>query len=819
MFRIVFTVLLLFIPFLSLGINIKGYVQDKDTRQPIANALIKVSAQPHISVFTDSLGAFQLDPDFNSKQLLLIVKAAGYKTDTVQFKNTDKNLITIYLKSSLYELKDVAIIHKSIERINAENPLTISTITERELLQQSSNNLVDALVHLSPGISALSTGPNISKPFIHGLGYNRVLTLYDDVRQEGQQYGDEHGLEIDPYNVAKVEIIKGPASLLYGSDALAGVIKIYPNLIDRQDKTWQGLSQSEYHHNNQLLGQSISINYGSPNYALVLSGAAKQAQNYHNAIDGPVYLSNFWERHFSALQYFKGKNHLGSLNFTLFQNQQGIPDGSRDSISRKFTKQVNEASDDNIKQRPIVSTNELNAYKIPDLAQYIQHYRVIFKEEIKTINQDKLNLLLALQQNQRTEHTHPKYKDIPGMSMRLNTLNYSVNYTHNFSEHAHYIMGINGMLQNNLNKKASDFPIPNYKLFEIGAFMNSQIKIQKMYWSAGIRIDQRNVSWDNFYTTYDSTLQMDLVTKNPIAQSQLLYGAYAKSFQGISGGIGMSWEINKHLFLKTNIGKAYRAPNLTELSSNGLDPGAHIIYLGNKNFKPEFSFQKDIGLLFKNKQWNIELALFHNQINHYIYMAALLDAQGNLKLDPQGNRTYQYQQAKALLYGVDFKFVYAPVQLPNLCFEQSISTVYGFNKAPIYKNKGVNGEYLPLIPPMQMRSQISYTWKNFFHKDLSIKPYISWEHAATQDRYLALNSTETLSPAYSLWHCGIAATYQYKDSKAIQLIFQVHNLLDKVYQSHTNRLKYFEYYTHSPNNHYGIYAMGRNMSLKLILPF
>jgi len=94
--------------------------------------------------------------------------------------------------------------------------------------QNLSTNIIDAIAKTLPGISAVTTGPNISKPFIRGLGFNRVLTLYDGVRQEGQQWGDEHGIEVDGYGVAKIEVVKGPASLSYGSDALAGVVNLIP---------------------------------------------------------------------------------------------------------------------------------------------------------------------------------------------------------------------------------------------------------------------------------------------------------------------------------------------------------------------------------------------------------------------------------------------------------------------------------------------------------------------------------------------------------------------------------------------------------------
>src|SRR5674536_364294 len=101
------------------------------------------------------------------------------------------------------------------------------TVSSRELQQNLNTNIIDAISKL-PGVSAVTTGPNVSKPFIHGLGYNRVLTLYDDVRIEGKQWGDEHGIEVDENAVDRIEIVKGPASLTYGSDALAGVINLLP---------------------------------------------------------------------------------------------------------------------------------------------------------------------------------------------------------------------------------------------------------------------------------------------------------------------------------------------------------------------------------------------------------------------------------------------------------------------------------------------------------------------------------------------------------------------------------------------------------------
>ena len=161
-----------------------------------------------------------------------------------------------------------------------------------------------------PGISEVTTGPNISKPFIHGLGYNRVLTLYDGVRQEGQQWGDEHGIEVDEYGIDRAEIVKGPASLIYGSDALAGVVNLIP-FPPVQNGTIQGNFLGEYQTNNGLFGGSLSLD-GNQN-GIIWGGriSHKQAKDYQDRYDGRVYNTAFSET--DAKYVYGYKQELGLL--------------------------------------------------------------------------------------------------------------------------------------------------------------------------------------------------------------------------------------------------------------------------------------------------------------------------------------------------------------------------------------------------------------------------------------------------------------------------------------------------------------------------
>jgi iron complex outermembrane receptor protein len=171
----------------------------------------------------------------------------------------------------------------------------ITLVSKTDLNRQSAANVIDALTRLVPGLTALTTGPAISKPVIRGLGYNRILTLHDGVRQEGQQWGDEHGIEVDEASVQKAEVMKGPASLLYGSDGMGGVIHLL-STVPFAKGTRQALVQSGFQSNNGLW--SVHANLGAHqkngfNWRVYVSG--KSAGDYRNASDGKVLNSRFSE--------------------------------------------------------------------------------------------------------------------------------------------------------------------------------------------------------------------------------------------------------------------------------------------------------------------------------------------------------------------------------------------------------------------------------------------------------------------------------------------------------------------------------------------
>lgn len=757
---------------------------------------------------------FPIIPTKNNDEITLNM---GSEKDTLKTQRNDAQA-TSHLRSHFLGLEEIIISASTRASLASENPLASASVSSKQIERTTENNIIDTLVKNIPGLKAVKTGPNISKPFIRGLGYNRVLTLYDGIRQEGQQYGDEHGLEIDDYNIERAEVIKGPASLLYGSDAIAGVISLFPYIPSAHDSKLHGKYLNEYQTNNNLIGSGLRLNYSNKRFLFALNSSYRIAKNYRNPIDGRVYLTNFKVTNLSAIAGYKTDKGFTYFNLTLYDNHQGIPDGSRDALTRKFTKQTSEQDQDDIFNRPIVSEQELNSYKIPDLSQHIQHYRAYLHSSYE-IGDGDVDFLFGVQQNIRREFTHPTNTKQAGMYMRLNTLNYGIRYNAPRFANIETSIGINGMLQNNKNKDATDFPIPDYDLIDGGIYLYGKWKKNKWSISGGVRYDLRQVQWNDFYIAEDPITGFEKQSDANNPNADLQFEAFQKTYRGLSGSIGTTFQAHKNFSLKVNIGRAYRAPNITEIGSNGLDPGAHIIYLGNRTFSPEFSLQEDFGVNWRFRNISGEISVFNNNIHNFMYMSTIADSQGNPLLDAQGNRTYQYEQSKAQLYGGEFWFALHPRNWKGFRWDNNLSVVYGYNRQSELKGKGTEGEYLPLIPPLTINSSLLQRIESKSKWLNSITPKLEVEHSAPQNKYFGINGTETATPSYTLFNLGFTAEIKFTEDHIIHFVFQVNNLFDKAYQSHLNRLKYFEYYEKTPNGRYGIYNMGRNFALKIILPF
>jgi iron complex outermembrane receptor protein len=271
--------------------ELKGMISENKNAIPFANIIVKETRN---GVMSNEDGKYSIKGIPEGKYTLEI-SGLGYKKIEKKIHLKSNLEIDFELELLKHELHEFVITGVSKATRIKENPLAITRVGIKNIEQSNESNLMDVLQKNTSGVSMLKTGPNISKPFIRGLGYNRVLTLVDGIRQEGQQWGDEHGLEIDAYGMQSIEVIKGPASLMYGSDAVAGVVSLIPQEADTTLKGVHGKIVNEYQHNNNLIGNGAYLMQTIKKVSYQISASHRLAKNYSNKADGRVYNTGFQE--------------------------------------------------------------------------------------------------------------------------------------------------------------------------------------------------------------------------------------------------------------------------------------------------------------------------------------------------------------------------------------------------------------------------------------------------------------------------------------------------------------------------------------------
>ena len=815
-----------------IGLAVPGLAQEhtitgqvSSAEGPLESATVMVEGT-RLAGTTDLFGVYVIQRVTGSSCELLI-SLVGYRSQRLRVAlAAGTTVVNVVLEKGASLLDEVVVTGVSRATLIRENPLAMVAVSTRDIEQTSAPNVIDAIASHAPGFVAVKTGPNVSKPFINGLGYNRVLTLYDGLRVETQQWGDEHGVPMDDYIIERAEVIKGPASLMYGSDAIAGVLSLFPAIPHGGDGALHLRYLSEYQSNNGLAGNSLMLSQGGEHWSWALRGSERIARNYTNHIDGRVYNTGFKMGNASGFLGYKSKNGFSHLSASWYDNRQGIPDGSRDSLTRKFTYQVYESPGENIlqpqtddiKNRPVASQNMLNSYKLSPLSQHIQDYR-LYTDNCYQLGAGDIRASLGFEENKRREFDHPTDAGLPGEYIILKTLNYGLRYNAPSIGNIEPSFGVNGMYQTNSNNHtATDLPIPNYHLLDAGAYAYGKWKQGRWTIAGGVRFDHRTEKGHDMYSKADpATGFFRQVGINDSAGALHPFSPFTLHFRGVSGSIGATWQVSDRVSVKGNVARGYRSPNITEIASNGLDPGAHIYYLGNLAFSPEFSLQEDAGVSGDWQDWFFSMNVFSNYIRHYIYEDQAVDAAGNPLVIVPGNKTFQFQQTNAQLYGGDAELRVHPKAWNGLHLDNAFTCVYGYNRNARYNKAGDRGEYLPFIPPPRLLTGVGYdhAMRGGVVRSLAFK--VQMDHSWAQNRYLGLFNTEMPTPQYTLFDVSAHSDLRYGKRQTMQLQLQVNNVFNTAFQSHLSRLQYFEYYKASPNGHLGIFEMGRNICIKAIL--
>ncbi|MBR6285272.1 MAG: TonB-dependent receptor [Muribaculaceae bacterium] len=661
------------------------------------------------------------------------------------------------------ELKQVVVIGPTGAVRMQDMSMPASVIGRDDLRQAAATNIVDA-VSKFPGVAQISTGGGISKPVIRGLGYNRVVVVADGVRQEGQQWGDEHGVEIDANAVSSVEVLKGPASLLYGSDALAGVLKFNTDPVVPLGKMRLNVN-SEYQTNNGLF--NYSLNFGGNRHGLAwnLRYGDKMAHAYKTPIDGYVPNTQFRER---ALSGMLGVNRAWGhtrLTASYFHLTPSIAEGERNP----FTGQLEQPYDDATTYR----------HGLP--YQQVYHYKAVLDNAFH-VGGGKLNAVVAYQQNRRQEYEQP---DAYGLYLKLHTVNYNVHYVTRRLGDWRITSGVNGMWQQSTNQ-GDEYLIPDYSLLDFGVFATTTATMGPWALNGGVRFDNRHLS---------SNELMD--------DGALRFAAFKRNFTGFTASVGAVWHACEHLDLRANAARGFRAPNISELASNGVHEGSLRYEMGNSTLKPEFSLQFDLGLDYNNSWMEAQLSLFSNRIDNYIFIHRSPEVIDKYFM------TYRYDSGDAQLLGGELALDIHPWHFLH------VGSSFALVNA-VQLHQPSDTKYLPFTPAPRWQADVK--WEILHDGRLFNNAFVSLgvDYNFEQNHYYRADGTETATPAYCLLNASIGTDVMLRGKRVACVSIAGTNLTNKAYQSHLSRLKYAD--VNPVTGQRGVLNMGRNIVFKIAIP-
>ena len=718
--KILITLFVGFSALLNAQNKISGTIKDKEN-QPIKGVSVFVS-DLHKSSSTDEKGNFSIN-NLPLGNIKIAISALGFinqnKTIAVQ---SGENKLDLILESTIFQMDEV-IVATAFNKLQSQNVMKVEHESMKSLQQKGTSTLIEGLATI-PGVSQVSTGTSIGKPVIRGLSGNRVLVYSQGVRMENQQFGDEHGLGLNDAGVESVEVIKGPASLLYGSDALGGVLYFNPEKFAKTN-TFHGDFSQKLFSNTLGSNTSLGLKTSTENWKYLVRGSYSLHSDYKISDGNRVTNTRYNEQDFKAGIGYSNSRFSSVLRYNFNKLDLGIPENG-------IAEQSTNYNTDFPKQGVFNHLLSLNS--------------TVF------LKNSKLDIDLGYISNDRSEFED---SDVAILHLKLKTLNYNLKYYFPKIGKLESILGIQGMQQTNLNS-GIEFLIPDAATNDFGVFGTANYEWKSNVIQAGIRFDNRNISSES----------------QGISGDEGSFEAVNKSFNSINGSLGYKTNLTEKLTLRLNFASGFRAPNLAELTSNGVHEGTNRYEIGNSALKTEQNVQSDLNLEYKNSHFEFFVNGFYNHINNYIYTnpSGIIIA---------GNDVFNYIQDNAKLYGGEIGLHFHPHPLDWLHFESSFETVTGKKQS-----RNLGSDFLPLIP--------ANNWNNTLRAEFNIKNWLK-DGFATFNVSNTFNQNnvsgfETKSNGYTLVNFGIGGDLKFGKT-AFNINLNGNNLLNKSYIAHLSRLK------------------------------
>ena len=785
--RYLFSFYLVFLSYIAFGqISLSGYVYDANTNEALPGASLMIHELSK-STATDIDGRFTFS-GLRPAVYHLHVTYVGYQSEIVKVQISDNTqTLRIELTPTSIELQEIIVESNHYKTGPKEQSLAVEIIDAEFLRQNRKGTLINTIERI-PGVSAINTGVGISKPVIRGLGFNRVIVNDKGVKQEGQQWGTDHGLEIDMFEPGRIEVIKGPNSLMYGSDGLGGVINILPPPLPVTNKL-KGEFQSVYKTNNNAISSSS-----------MLEGIK----------DDIVYRSRFSTQDFGDYRVPAESFTYNNFELQLYDERLKNTAG----IERSFTGMVGVKKDwgystltvSNYYQKAGLFVGAIGiprSYQLtPDgdrrnvdlPRQRINHFKIISNSNI-LFGKHWLELDIGYQVNSRKEeslpHAHgkgPRPEGILAHGLYLQTSSLNARYFMHFSDRHTRIIGLQGQHQIN-NREGFEFLLPEFISFSIGSFIYEEISwANKFTANAGLRYDFATNNIDRF----NEPIYSDETTIERYYQRN---SDISNNFNNFSSAVGLSYYPTRNLNAKLNLGTSFKVPTPAELSMNGIHHGTFRHEMGDSTLTSERGYQADLSFSFQRSDVGITISPFVSLFNNFIYLAPT--AQFSSSLDPlafpEGGQVYKYRQHDTFFTGGEVSVEYHPIE--QLHFRSGFEYVYNYNldtKLP-----------LPFTPPASVFSELSYEF-SALEKPSEFRIGFNHRYAFDQNR---VDRNERKTPGYHLFGFTVAGDIPFRSQK-VNFVFSADNLFDVRYFNHLSRYRLIN-----------LPEQGRNFVISIHIPF
>ena len=686
--------------------------------------------------------------------------------DTIVTVDLKKDLkVVVKLPHSSYELNEIDVIDKQPDIIKTQ---TVIDLKDKELDQTRGQSLGEAL-KLVNGVTTLNTGSTISKPMIHGMQGYRILILNNGIRQEGQQWGNEHAPEIDPFIAQKISVIKGANAVRYGSDAMAGVILVEPNdLPDTASVTGEvnlvGLSNGKtgvasailQGYFDKLKGFSWRVqgtlkkggNTNTPNYYLKNTGVQESnfsyALNYHRKNWG---LETYYSQFNTKIGIFSSA-HVGNLTDLQAAFNSNKPQDSLATFS----------------------------YDIARPYQDISHELAKSKFHLHITNKWKAFVQYAYQYNIRKEYDKHLPKNYALAELNKPELDYritsqSVDLVVEHLNIKSFRGQFGGSYLNQKNVYLGRFFIPNYINNSWGLFASERFVKHHIEFEAGIRYDQKNLK--SFYYIGNNLVKPEL------------------NFNNLSWNLGSIIKPKTNLNIFVNIGSAWRAPAPNELYSNGLHQGVGAIERGDANLKTEQVYNITTTGVYQLKNIDIELTVYYNQFTNFIYMEPAAEPELTIR---GAFPVFNYKQTNARISGFDGKITKRFFNHFQLMGKAMILRAWNYSA----------NDYLIYMPSDRYSGDLK-AYTKISKKITEIYIQGGYQYITKQWRVPANVDFAAPPKGYGLLNAEIG-TYLKFGNQQLNIAITATNLLNTVYRDYLDRFRYFTD------------AQGRNIGIRIKVP-